>query len=154
MKRVLHIFGDAIGPIDRGHPLGHLPEHAPIVDLLKGLSIQAVGADLPDEQDHRGRVLKCGVYADRCVGCAWPAGHEGDARLAGQLAPGLGHVRCAPFLTADHQRQSIAHVIQGIKHREKALARHAESPARAVHAELIDQDLPAGARPRHRAVVA
>ena len=146
MKGVLHELGNAVGAVDRGHPLGHLPEHAPVIDLLEGFALDEIGPDLSDEQDHRRGILIGGVQADRGVGGTRPAGRKADARLAGQFAPGLGHIGRAAFLTADHQWQGLAHVMQRIEHREETLARHAKRPSRAVNNQLVDKDLTAAAR--------
>ena len=46
-------FGNAVGAIDLRHPLGHRPEHAPVVDFLERLTLDEVIADLADEHHHR-----------------------------------------------------------------------------------------------------
>ena len=146
MKRMLHELGNAVGAVDRRDPLGHLPEHAPVVDLLEGFAFDEIGADLSDEQDHRRRILEGGVQADRGVGGARPAGRKTDSGLAGQFAPGLGHIRRAAFLPTDHQRQGLAHIVQRIEHRKKTFARHAKRATGAVNDQLVNEDLSAAAR--------
>jgi hypothetical protein len=42
-------------------------EHAPVVDLLECLAIDHVAPNLPDEQDHRRRILRRSVDADTGV---------------------------------------------------------------------------------------
>jgi hypothetical protein len=43
--------------VDLGRPFGHAAEHGAKVELLQGLAILDVAGDLPDEHDHRGRIL-------------------------------------------------------------------------------------------------
>ena len=93
------------------------------------------------------------MQADAGVGGTRPAGDEGDAGLAGQLAVGLRHVGGAAFLTADDVSDRVALRIERIEGSEIAFARHAEDRVGAVDAQLIDQDLrPASTRMcrRHR----
>ena len=137
-------FGNARGIVDFGRPFGESAEHCAIVDLLKRLTPAHVARDLADEQDHRRRILLRNVNAGRRVGRARPTGDEADAGRAGDLADGLRHHRGAALLAADRHRDRA--IVQGIKRRDIALARHAEHMAHAVDDELIDQHLPAGPR--------
>ncbi len=68
-----------------------------------------------------------------------------DAGPAGQLAVRLGHVRRAAFLPADDQPQPIARVVQGVEHRQIALAGNAKGQVDALGKKVGDQDLAAGA---------
>ncbi|KAG1443655.1 hypothetical protein G6F57_018039 [Rhizopus arrhizus] len=100
-ERAREVFGDAVGAVDLCDPLGHLAEHAAVVDFLEGFTLHEVIAHLAHEQDHRRGGLVGGVHADAGVGGARAARHEADAGLAGQLAVGIGHHGRAAFLTAD-----------------------------------------------------
>ena len=78
------------------------------------------------------------------VGRAGTAGDEGDARAAGHLAVGVGHVGDAAFLPAD-DRVDLRRVVKRVEHREEALARHGEDAVAALDPELVDEDAAAGA---------
>ena len=68
---------------------------------------------------------------------------EADARPAGELAVGVGHVGGAASWRQVTKR--IGRVVQGVEHGEVALAGHAEASVDAVDDELVDEDLSAGA---------
>ena len=89
------VLRDPVGAVDLRDPLRHRAEHPPVVDLLEGLALLLVGGDLADEQDQRRRVLERGVHADRRVRRAGAARDDRDARPAGELPVGVGHVRGA-----------------------------------------------------------
>ncbi len=135
------ILGDAVGAVDLRDPLRHRPEHVPEVDLLERLALDLVGGHLADEQNQRRRVLERGVHADRRVRRARAARDDGDARPAGELAVGVGHVRRAGLVTA--RDQADRRVVEAVEHREEALARHAEDDVGAVDDELVDEQLAA-----------
>ncbi|MNS79310.1 hypothetical protein D3C72_1129610 [compost metagenome] len=78
------------------------------------------------------------MHADAGMGGARPARHEADARAAGQLAVGLGHVRRGTLMLANHQFDGGL-VVQRVQHVEEAFARHAEDAVRAVQAQGVDQ---------------
>jgi hypothetical protein len=99
---------------------------------------------LADEQDHRRRVLERGVHADRGVRGARAAGDDRDPRPAGELSVGVGHVRRAGLVPADHVAE--VGVAQRVEHRQVALAGDAEEAVGAVDPELVDEDLAAAAR--------
>ena len=61
-----------------------------------------------------------GVYSDRGVRCAWPAGDEGDTGFASHLAPGIGHVGDAAFLSAYDKFDLVMNVVERIERREIA----------------------------------
>src|SRR6266849_8200407 len=138
-------FGHAGGIVDLRHPLGELAVHTAKVDLLECAALDIGTRDLPDEQDHRRRILEGGVHTDAGVGRARPARHEADAGAAGKLAVGLRHVGSSAFLAAYDEADLLAHVIERVERGEIALAGYAEGRVRAVNPELIDQDLAAGA---------
>src|SRR5207248_8109428 len=85
-------------------------------------------------------------HADRAVGGAGAARHEEHARLAGELAVGLRHVRGAAFLAADDELDLLAQVVQPVEHRQVTLARHAEGDAHTLRSKRIGEDAPAVAR--------
>ena len=86
-----------------------------------------------------------GVYSDRGVRCAWSAGDEGDTGFASHLAPGIGHVGDAAFLSAYDKFDLVMDVVERIERREIAFPRYAEHGIDTVQAQTIDQDLSAGA---------
>ena len=135
--------GRRAGSVDIRHPLRHGAEHRLVVELLEGLALLHVAGDLADEEDQRRRILHRDVDAGRGVRGARPARDEADAGAAGELAVGLRHHRRAALLAAD--RDGDRGVVQRVEHGEVALARHAEEMVDAVHDELVDEDLSAGA---------
>ena len=133
---------DAGRIVDLGRPFGDGAEHRPVIELLEGLALAHVARDLPDEQDHRGRILARHMQPGRRIGGAGAAGDEADAGRPGRLADRLRHHGGAALLPADRHRDGP--VVQGIERRDIALARHAEDVAHAVQHELIDQHLGGG----------
>ena len=61
-----------------------------------------------------------------------------DARPAGELAVGVGHVRCADLVTA--RDEADRRVVERVEHRQVALAGHAEGDVHPVHHELVDEE--------------
>src|SRR3546814_17211576 len=94
------------------------------------LALGHVAPDLADEEDHRRRILEGDMDAGAGAGRARPARHEADAGPAGQLAIGIGHNRCAPFLAAE-VIGDLRRVVEGVEHGEGALTGHAENTADA-----------------------
>ena len=146
VEGVAHVLGGAVGAVDRGDPLRHLPEHPPVVHLLERLALDEVGPDLADEEDHRRRVLERGVDADRRVGRARAASDEADAGFAGELAVRLRHVGRAAVLARDDQLDRVLRVVQRVENGEIALPWNAERGVDAVDLQLIHQNLRGGAR--------
>ena len=109
------------------------------VDLLEALAVAVAARDVADEQDHRGRILEGDMDAGAGVGRAGAAGDEGDARAAGHLAVGVGHVGDPAFLPAD-DRVDLGRVVERVEHGEEALARHGEDAVAALDLELVDED--------------
>ncbi|MCY1436506.1 hypothetical protein D9M71_526340 [compost metagenome] len=138
-------FGNARSIVDLYYPLGHLAEHASVVHFLEGFALDLVAGHLADEQQHRCGVLEGGVHAHRGIGGTRATGNEADARLAGQLAVGLGHVGRSTLLAADDQVDFILHVMQRIEHRQVAFAGHAEGALDTIHPQCVDQHLAATA---------
>ena len=137
--------GNALGAVDLRRPFGDAAEHPPVVDFLKGLAIDKIAADLSDEHDHRRRILRRRMNADRGVRRARAARDERNAGPPGQLAERLRHVRRAAFLPADDERKTVARVVQRVEHGEIALARNAERMRRALGEKIGDEYLAAGA---------
>ena len=146
MKRVTHVLRYAIGAIDLCHPLRHLPEHAAIVDFLEGFALDHIAADLADEQNHRRRILKGGVHADRRIAGPRPAGDKADARLAGHLAVRVCHVGGTAFVTTHNQLHGVAPQIQAVQCRKKTFAGHAKDRIDAMADERVNEDVTAYAR--------
>ena len=141
-------LGDAVAAVDLGDPLGHGAEHAAVVDFLEGLALHEVVADLAHEQDHGRGILEGRVHADAGVGGARTARDEADARLAGELAVGLGHVGGAAFLAAYDGFDGARVFVQRVDAGQIAFARDQEHAPRAVDAQLLHQYLAAIARDR------
>ena len=59
-----HHLGNTIRAIDLGNPLNHLPKHATVVHLLKGLTLGEIRTYLTDQQDHGCGVLEGRVDTD------------------------------------------------------------------------------------------
>src|SRR5439155_4951135 len=125
-KGASDVLGDAFRALDLRHPLDDAAVHAPVVDFLECFAVGKVAADLADEDDQRRRILCRGMDADRGIRRARAARDEDDARASGKLAVRFSHIRRAAFLTADDQAQAIAYIVEGVEHRQIALARYAE----------------------------
>ena len=79
------------------------------------------------------------------LGGAGTTGHKSDARFAGHLAPGVGHVGDATFLPTDDQIDLVLHVVERIERGQIALSRHAEDGVDTVEAQAVHEDLSARA---------
>ena len=75
LKGLVDQLGDALGNVDLRHPFGERREHLAEIDLLEGLAVDLMARDLADQHDHRRRILKGGMDADRGVAGPGPAGH-------------------------------------------------------------------------------
>ena len=126
-------------PVDLRDPLAELRQEAAVVDLLERLAIQHPAADLADQHHERGRVLEGDVQTRRAVGRAGPARDEAHAGSAGELAVGLGHHRRRALLACRDEADRAPRVVQGVEHREVALAGHAEDEVDALRAQAVDQ---------------
>ena len=136
----------ARGIVDLRHPLGHRPEHAPVVDLLECFALGEIVAHLADEEHERRGILVGGVNANRRVGRAGTARDESDARLAGQLRIGIRHEGRAGFVPVHDQLDHLARVVERVKHADVALPGHTESVVDALDQQLVDEDASAAAR--------
>ena len=138
MERARHDLRHARRVIDLGRPFGHRTEYRPVIELLEGFALARFARDLPDEHDERGGILARDVDAVRGIGRTGTAGDETDTGPAGHLADRFRHDGSAGLLAA-HRDGQIA-VMEGIEHREIALAWHAKDVTHAMKAQLIDQD--------------
>ena len=145
MKGLADQLGNAPRVLDLHHPLGHLAEHAAVIDLLERLAIVGLARDLPDQQDHGRRILEAGMQSDAGIGGAGTARDEGDAGLSGQFSVSLRHVGGAALLAADDVADGVALGVQRVEGGQVALAWHPEDRVGAVDAQLVDQDLRATA---------
>ena len=139
-------LGDPVGIVDLLHPLRHRAEHVAVVDLLERLAAHHLAADLPDQEDQRGRVLERGVDAAGGVRGAGAAGDHADPRPAGELAVCVGHVRGTDLVAA--RDEADRRVVERVEHCQVALAGDAEGDVHPVDDELVDEE-PA-ARPHLR----
>ena len=82
------------------------------------------------------------MHADRGMAGARTAGHEAQARLAGQLAVGVGHVGGAGLVAGIDQADFVAAVIKRVEHRQIAFAGHAEGRVGPLLQKLVHQNAP------------
>ena len=134
-------LGNAVDLVDLRDPFRHLPEHAPVVQLLERLALLLIGRDLADEQDQRRRVLERRVHAHRRVRRTGPARDDADSRAARELPVGVRHVRGAGLVPAGDEADR--RLVEPVEQRDVALARDAERRVGAVHDELVDEQLSA-----------
>jgi len=111
-----------------------------IVHLLEGAAAEEAAVHLADEEDHRRGVLAGGVHPVGGVGGAGAAGDEADARAAGELAVGVGHVGGGALVAGD-DGADVRRGVQRVEHRQVALAGDAEDLVDAVAAQGLDEDL-------------
>jgi hypothetical protein len=137
------VLRQPVGPVGLEHPLREAAEHPLVIDLLEGLASAQAARHLADEQDHRRRVLRGRVDADRGVRRPGPPRDEADARTPRQLPVGLGHVRRARLVPADDELDT--RVAQGVEDGQVALPGDAEGDVDPVQLELVDEDAPAAA---------
>ena len=128
------------------HRLGQRPQHAVIVDLLKGLPAALPRRHLADKEKKRYGILARGVDSDRAVGGAGPASYEGDTRLAREPAVGAGGEGGTGFMAGDDEAEPILRRPQRFEDGEVTLARHAERGIDAVIEKGLDQRIAAGDR--------
>ena len=117
-------------------------ERCRLLDLLERLAAAESPLDLPDEGEHRARILAGGMDADREVRGADGAGRETDRRAAGQLAVGLGHERRGALVAGADDPDAGG--VEALEQAEEAFARHGERVADADGAEGVG-DVPADA---------
>ena len=98
--------------------------------------------DLADQHDHRRRILKRGVDADRGVAGTRPARHQQYPGLAAQFAVGLGHKGGTALLAAGHETD-FGRVVERVEDFEIALAGDAEGHLDAMGAQRRDDELAA-----------
>ena len=122
-----------------------MAEHVAVVDFLPRLAPHRIAGHLADEQNQRGRILAGGMHGNAGIGRAWATGDKADTRFAGELAVGLGHLGGSAFLSAHHQTDLLAHLVQGFDGRQEALPRHTEHGACALQAQGVNENLPPGA---------
>ena len=141
-ERLGHVLGNPGRAVDLPRGLRDPAEHLRVVELLPGLAAAKRARHLPDEEDHRRRVLLRRVHADRRLRRAWPARDEADARPAGELPVRLGRVGRALLVAAGDQADR--RVVERVEHGQVALAGEAEREVDAVQLELVDEDPAAG----------
>ena len=142
LERLVDELGDAFGHVDLRHPLCERGEHASEIDLLKGFAVDLVARHLADQDDHRRRILKRRVDADRGVARARPARHQQHPRLAGELAVGLGHERGTAFLAARHEAD-FGRVVEPVEHFEIAFPGDAKRHVDPMGAQCGNHELAA-----------
>ncbi len=134
------VFGQPLGLVHLGRPLGERREHRAEIHLLERLAVAVAARDLAHEEDHRRRILPRHVHPGRGVGGPRPPGDEGDARPPGQLGRRLGHHRRRPLVSGRHHLDLV--VVQPVERGQKALARHLEHAVHPVRRQVIGQDPP------------
>ena len=141
MKRTRNVFRQPLGLVHLGHPFGEALKHLDVVHLLKRIAVAVIPRHLPDEHDHRRRIVFRYVDAGRRVRRPRPACDEQHPRLARQFPVRLGHDRGTAFLPADDVLDP--RLIQPVERGEEAFARHGKHPPHALYLELIDENLAA-----------
>ncbi len=96
-------FGNLIRVRRLADELRHAVEHAGIVDLLERPGPQVTRLHLPDDQQHRNRVLLRRVHGDRGVARARPPADQGHAGPAGEARVGHRHEAGPALLPGGHQ---------------------------------------------------
>ncbi len=147
VEGVGHDLGDAPRVVDLRDPLRERAEHAAVVHLLEALAVRLLDRDLTDQQHHRRRVLHRHVHADRGMAGAGPARHDGDTRLAGQLAMRLGHVDRARLEAAGDEFDAVALRVEPVQQVKVALAWHGKGMGGTIGHQGIREQLPP--RPFH-----
>ena len=125
--------------------LGERPEHHGEVGLLERLAAEKAPFYLPDQQQHRRRILKGGVNADSGIASARAAGDQANAGFSRQLAVRLGHHRGAVLMPAGDHVEPAGDIVKRIENRQIALAWNAKHPLCAMRQQRVDHQLPAGA---------
>ena len=138
MERMTQIFRYATRIIDLRDPLGHLAEHASIVDFLEGLAVQMLTRALADQQDHRRRILERGVHAYRGVRRAGPARDDCHAGSTGELADCFGHIGRGSFVPADDGLDAFGLIVQRVEYGKKTLAGNTEHTFDTMRQQGID----------------
>ena len=144
IKGPCDIFRNPGSIVDPCRPFGERSKHRGEIDFLKALAVAVIAGNIADKQDHRRRVLHCGMDTDAGIGRPGAACDEGNAGRAGHLAIGLGHEGGAAVLPRRNGLDRAA-VVQCVENREKTLAGNGEDTLGALDDQLIDQNLRAGA---------
>ena len=131
------VFGQPLHIVHLRHPLGQGREHRPVIHLLKGFAVAVAARDLPDEEDHRRRILPRHMDTAARVRGPRAAGDEGHAGLPRQLARGLRHHRSTALVAADDIGDPA--VIKPVERGEEAFARHGKHPLHAVRGQKVAQ---------------
>ena len=130
--------------VDLRRPFGDGAEKGAVVHLLESAAADHRPFDLSDEQDHRSGIVLGDVDAVRGVGRAGAAGDETHPRPAGQAALGQRHHRRPRLLAADDDLDRG--IVHGVKRGKIRFARNAIDSLDPLGPELVDENLPAGAR--------
>src|SRR5262245_58226767 len=92
-----------------------------------------------DKGEHGGRILARDVQATDRIGSARSPRDKAHTRLAGDLAPGLGHHGGATPLSADDGFDPVG-IMQSVERGKKALAGHSKGAGGALDLQLIDEE--------------
>ena len=130
VKRMGYDFRNARRIVDLRHPLCDRAEHRAIIEFLKRLALAHIARDLPDEQDHRRRILLRDMQTRRGVGRAWPARGETNTGPAGRLADGFRHHRRSALLPANGDLQTAGHETHQARRDNFRPARRTHAPHR------------------------
>ena len=150
MKGSAQVFGDARGIVDLGDPLRDLTKEGLEVYLLEGFAVPPLPGYLPEEQDHRRRILTPDMQPGRSVRRPRTPCRHHDSRPSRELPPGFGGHRRPAFLPADRHLDRA--VIERVEKRQIALAGDAKGPLDAVPDKRISENLSAGAKGCGRSV--
>ena len=117
LKGLRHHRGNVVGALNLLCPFGKWRKHRLEIDLLKGLTPEVTAFHLPQQQNHRRRILKRRVHPNRCLRRAWPARRQTDPGTTRQLAPRLGHMRRRRLVARGHKMDRVAMLPEPIKNR-------------------------------------
>ena len=134
-------LGEAVGAVNCCGPLRDRGVEGAEIHLLKGFSPEEVRLDLPEQNEHRRRVLPRRVYPDGEVGCAHaPRGHR-HRRSPRQLAFRLGH-KGGAGLVARRDEGEVGVLLGGVQDLQKALAGHGVQAPHTGPRHNLGRDVP------------
>ncbi len=136
-------FGNACGVVDLRHPLRHLREGAPVVQLLKCFAFDGLTPHLADEEQQRRGILKCDVQPGGGVCGSGRTGDETNAGAATELSVSIRHHSRRALVTA-HGELDFRSVVERIEHREITFPGETEGLPHTVRLQSVDEQLPAG----------
>ena len=121
LHRSRQVGGYGVGAGAGPGGLAHRRGHVGLAHFLEGAHAALAVRGVAGQQHHRGLGHQRGVQRRHRVGVAGPAGDQGDADLAGQPRPGVGHVHGSGFVAGVDQPDPAAQ--QRVEDRHDVVAR-------------------------------